>query len=78
MTEDLRVEFVDAVRRNPVRGVMVGEIEMYCRNSDCVAREVRVWVKFHGTEPIPQSADCPLCGSALTLHGVKTRSEIGV
>lgn len=56
------------------------QLEVYC-DGDCPARQMRITVKDHDRTLIESVRNhglkCPLCGSALALHGVMTRAEEG-
>src|SRR5437773_1549810 len=54
-------------------------IDGYCDFSACSAREVRVRVKDHDDALLPlvrtRGLHCPLCGTPLKVHGVRTMAE---
>jgi hypothetical protein len=61
--------------RNPLPE-FIGYLELYCRNTDCPARDVTVKVKEHfGDRPTPPRLVCPACRRPLTMHGVATLNE---
>jgi hypothetical protein len=55
---------------------------MYCDHPDCPAREVRIRVKDHDDALLPlvrtRGLHCPLCGTPLKVHGVRTMAEQAV
>lgn len=47
------------------------EVEFYCDNPACVAREVTVRVKWHQGDPTPRKPMlCPACYEPLKFHGI--------
>lgn len=54
-------------------------IEGYCRNSDCISREVTIRVKDYDRtlkgQP-PAAMMCPLCHGPLSLHWMKSTHEV--
>lgn len=53
----------------------VGEIECYCKDSDCAIREVTLVLKeLHGPTT-PARLRCPACRRPLKMHHALTRDE---
>lgn len=53
-----------------------GEVEGYCENQGCPAREVRITYKEDVDEALAERAVCPLCGTGLKIHDVRTFDEV--
>jgi hypothetical protein len=54
-------------------------LELYCDNSDCMAREVNVKVKDYENELVDSARKrgfkCPMCGKQMKQHGVETPAQ---
>jgi hypothetical protein len=57
------------------QGSFIGEIEAYCRQEDCAAREVRIAVKEFSNR-VPSALSCALCNWPLAVHHVMSREDL--
>ena len=73
--ERLATLLQDARQRSDRRGLLSAEIELYCQNSRCVARTVRVVVKEYDTQT-PHTLTCPACQQTLKVHQILTFTEL--
>jgi|SRR5882724_11486212 len=66
---------LEAARARNTLADFLGEMELYCENSDCAAREVTIVLKELDGPTTPACLRCPACRRQLKLHHVATLDE---